>query len=276
MQDKIKILFVGDVVGQLGRAMFQKHIPLLKRQYKLDSVIVNGENSHSSGRGITPKIVKFFRQNGADAITTGNHIWARKEIYSYLAEHNDVLRPANFPSTCPGVGVTTFKVNDIVIGVINLQGRIFMKEFVEDPFKTAESILTYLKSKTNIILVDMHAEATSEKIGIAYYLDGKVSAVVGTHTHVQTADERILPHGTAFISDLGFCGAYNSMIGMRKETVLQTFLTQMPSKFEVDINPPGILCAVLIEINLKTGKTTDIERIQIIDDEISVESIDSE
>ena len=217
-------------------------------------------------------MIRFFRQNGADVITTGNHIWARKEIYSYLAENNDVLRPANFPSACPGTGITTFKCAGLTVGVINLQGRIFMKEMVDCPFKAAESLLTYLKYKTNIIFVDFHAEATSEKLGMAYFLDGRVSAVVGTHTHVQTADERILPGGTAYITDLGMAGALNSMIGMKKESVLKTFLTQMPSKFEVDTNAPAIMCAVLIDIDKSTGKALKIERIQVIDDEISINS----
>jgi len=270
MIEKLRVLLVGDVVGELGRIMFQKHIARLKNDYKIDAVIVNGENSHSQGRGITPKIVKFFRNNGADVITTGNHIWARKEIYPYFSENNDLLRPANFASSSPGTGVTTFKCKDFVIGVINVQGRIYMREFVDCPFRSVESILTFLKNKTNIILVDIHAEATSEKIAMGFYLDGKVSAVVGTHTHVQTADERILPQGTGFITDLGMCGALNSMIGMKKETVLPTFFSQMPSRFEVDITPPGLLCAVLIDINPTTGKAIAIERIKIVDNEITL------
>ena len=274
MQDKLRVLMVGDIVGQLGRAMFHKHALRLKRELKIDAIIVNGENSHSQGRGITPRIVRSLKQSGANVITTGNHIWARKEIYLYLAENNDILRPANFPSDCPGVGVTTFECNGLTVGVINIQGRVFMKELVDCPFRAAESILTFLKHKTNIIFVDFHAEATSEKLGIAYFLEGRVSGVVGTHTHIQTADERILPGGTAYITDLGMAGALNSMIGMKKESVLKGLLTQMPSRFEVDINPPAIMCGVLIEVDAATGKALDIKRIQIVDNEINVDSQD--
>lgn len=274
MQDKLRVLMVGDIVGQLGRAMFHKHALRLKRELNIDAIIVNGENSHSQGRGITPRIARSLKQSGANVITTGNHIWARKEIYLYLAENNDVLRPANFPSGCPGVGVTTFECNGLTVGVINIQGRVFMKELVDCPFRTAESILTFLKHKTNIIFVDFHAEATSEKLGIAYFLEGKVSGVVGTHTHIQTADERILPGGTAYITDLGMSGALNSMIGMKKESVLKGLLTQMPSRFEVDINPPAIMCGVLIEVDATTGKALDIKRIQVVDNEINVDSQD--
>ncbi len=272
MKKNIKILFIGDVVGQLGQAVFQKHIDRIKKQYDIDGIIVNGENSHSLGRGITPRIVNFFKHNGVNVITSGNHIWARKEIIPYLTQHTDLLRPANFPSSCPGVGVTTFNCAGIVVGIINLQGRIFMKEYVDCPFRTADTHLTYLKSKTDIILVDFHAEASSEKIGIALYLDGRVSAVVGTHTHVQTADERVLPKGTAFITDLGMSGALNSMIGMKKDSVLPNFLTQMPSKFEVDIVPPALLSGAVIEIDSDSGKSLNIQRIRIIDENIHVDS----
>jgi 2',3'-cyclic-nucleotide 2'-phosphodiesterase len=272
MQDKIKILIVGDVVGQLGCAIFQKHVPKLKRELNIDAVIVNGENSAAQGRGITPGLVNFFKHNGANVITSGNHIWARKEILLYLDDHNDVLRPANFPSVCPGVGVTTFMVGGNTIAVINIQGRIFMHQHVDCPFKTVDSILTYLKNKTKIIIVDFHAEATSEKVGMGYYLDGKVSCVFGTHTHVQTADERILQHGTAFITDVGMCGALNSMIGMKKELILQSLISQMPVKFEVDINPPALLSGIIVQINADTGKAFSIERVRIIDESIFVQS----
>lgn len=272
MQDNLRILFVGDVVGQLGCAIFQKHISRLKKEHNIDSIIVNGENSHSQGRGITPGIVNFFKHHSVDVITSGNHIWARKEIYPYLEQNNDLLRPANFPSSCPGSGVTTFKCRNYNIGIMNLQGRIFMNQFVDCPFRTAESLLTFLKQKTKIIFVDFHAEATSEKMGMGYFLDGKVSGIVGTHTHVQTADNRILPNGTAYITDLGMCGALNSMIGMKKESILQNFLCQMPVKFEVDLNPPALLCGAIIEVNPETGKAIKIERLRVIDEVIKLDS----
>ncbi|EKD23289.1 MAG: hypothetical protein ACD_82C00155G0001, partial [uncultured bacterium] len=166
-----------------------------------------------------------------------------------------------------GTGVTLFGCKGYEIGVINLQGRIFMRENLDCPFKTAESVLTYLKSRTNMIFIDFHAEATSEKIGLAYYLDGKISGLVGTHTHVQTADERILPGGTAYISDIGMAGSLNSMIGMQKESVLSALLTQMPSKFEVDVNPPYIMTGAYIDVDPSTGKAVNIKRVKIVDQE---------
>lgn len=264
----IRVLLIGDVMGSPGRTMFQKHIDHLRKIHKIDAVIVNGENSDARGRGITSRIVKFFRHNGADVVTSGNHIWANKEIYSYLDENSDLLRPANYSSSAPGVGVTMFNCKGYVIGVINLIGRIFMKDHVDCPFRTAESLLTYLKGKTHIIFVDMHAETTSEKIGLGYFLDGKVSGVVGTHTHVQTADERILPKGTAFITDLGMTGSLNSMIGMKKEPIIQHFLTQMPVRFTVEETSPVIMTGVWIEVDADTGKALAIERIKVIDDDI--------
>lgn len=277
MQDNvIRVLMIGDVVGQLGCAMFQKYVPKLKRDLKISAVVVNGENSHAQGKGITPGLVNFFKHNGANVITTGNHIWARKEINLYLSENNDLLRPANFPGGCPGVGVTTFSVAGLNIGVINLQGRVFMHQTIDCPFRAVESILTFLRTKTKIILVDFHAEATAEKIGMGLYLDGKVSAVVGTHTHIQTADERVLPKGTAFIADLGMCGALNSMIGFKPESRLQTFITQMPFKNEVDIQAPAVLSGVVIDIEPVTGKALKIERIRIIDESISIDNSNQE
>ena len=171
----LRVLFVGDVIGLTGRLMFQKHIKSVCEKHKIDAVIVNGENSTSVGRGITSRIVKFFRHNGVDVITSGNHIWNNKEIYEYLDNNTDLLRPANYPSGAPGVGFTTFRCAEHTIGIINLQGRIFMRDDVVCPFREAESILTYLKDKTSIIFIDFHAEATSEKQGLSYFLDGKIS-----------------------------------------------------------------------------------------------------
>lgn len=267
----LRIALVGDVIGLPGRMMFQKYSRVLQHDYNLDGLIVNGENSGANGRGITPKIVHFFKHNGANVITSGNHIWAHKEIYPYLEQHTDLLRPDNFPSECPGTGVTTFETNGYVIGVINLQGRVFMRELVNCPFKAADSILTYLKSRTNIILVDFHAETTAEKMGLAYYLGGKVSAFVGTHTHVQTADERILPQGTAYCTDLGMAGSLNSMIGMKKEGIIRNMITQMPEKFVVDTQGPFVLSGVVVDIDPKSGKAVAIERIRIIDTELHVD-----
>lgn len=266
----VRVLCIGDVVGATGRAMFQKHIDRVRKENKIDAVIVNGENS-AGGRGITSRIVKFFRHNGADVITTGNHIWQKKEIFHYLEDANDLLRPANYPSGCPGKGVTTFTCGQYVIGVMNLQGRVFMKDHTDCPFRTAESALSYLRTKTPIIIVDMHAEASSEKMAMGHFLDGKVSAVVGTHTHVQTADERILPGGTAFMTDLGMTGSLNGMLGMKKEAILHNFLTQLPVRFKVSAEPPVIMNGAWIEIDVTTGHAIRIERIRIVDGELSIQ-----
>lgn len=274
-QNRLRILCIGDVVGSSGCAMFQKHAQQLRRKYAIDALIVNGENSDSKGRGITSRLVTFFKHNGADVVTSGNHIWANKEIYNYLAEHTDLLRPANYHSSAPGVGVTTFLIQGNTIAVVNLIGRVFMRDYVDCPFRTAESILTYLKDKTNIIVVDMHAETSAEKIGLGYFLDGKVSAVVGTHTHVPTADERILPRGTAFVTDLGMTGALNSMIGMKKEPIIQNLITQLPVKFVVDETGPFVMTGVLIEVDVDTGKAMHIERFKLIDEALYVQSSES-
>lgn len=268
--NKMRILMLGDAIGQAGRALFAKYARELKERESLDAIIVNGENSGDQGRGITPKIADFFVEHGADCITTGNHIWFKREIYAYLDEHTHVLRPANYPAGAPGTGVHVFTLNGHKVAVVNLQGRIFMKEQVDDPFRALDSILAFLKDKTNIILVDFHAEATSEKQAIGYYADGRVSAVVGTHTHVQTADERILPNQTAYITDLGMSGSLNSMIGMQKEPILKNFLTQMPVRFVPAQDPPFVLAGVIIEIDTTTGKAKTIDRVRIIDDTLKV------
>lgn len=270
MRDNIKILCIGDLVGIPGRAFFKKHSAALQKKYSADAVIVNGENSASDGRGITPAIVEFFKKYGAHSITSGNHIFAKRDIYSYLSSNKDLLRPANFPASTPGVGVSTFTVSGITVGVINVQGRVFMRELLSCPFKAAESAVMFLRHQTNCIIVDMHAETTSEKIGLAYFLDGQVSAVFGTHTHVQTADERILPQGTAFISDIGMCGAVNSMIGMKRHAILHNLLTQMPVKFEVDTEGPFHMHGIIVTIDTSTGNALSIERFKITDEHLDL------
>ncbi len=269
----IRILCVGDVVGATGRSILQKHLDRIRTQHKIDAVIVNGENS-AQGKGITPDIAMFFKGLGVQVVTTGNHVWDKRDIIPYITVNKDLLRPANYPSETPGVGVTTFTVNGITVGVINLQGRVFMRELVDCPFRSAASILTYLHHRTNVIVVDFHAETTSEKMALAYYLDGKVSALVGTHTHVQTADERVLPGGTAYITDLGMVGSLNSMIGMKKEPIIQQFLTQMPTRYTVDTSAPGVLSGVWIEIDCSTGKAIKIERVRIVDNDLVLSQSD--
>jgi 2',3'-cyclic-nucleotide 2'-phosphodiesterase len=272
----VKILFIGDVVGQPGRAMIQKHVPALRRNLQLDLVIANGENSSMRGRGITNRIVKFFKHVGVDVITTGNHIFAHREIGTTLDEDRAFfLRPANFPAGIPGSGVTTFTCpNGVTVGILNLQGRVFMKELLSCPFRAADSALTFLQTRTKVIVVDFHAETTSEKMALGYYLDGRISGLVGTHTHVPTADERILPLGTGYQTDLGMVGSLNSMLGMQKGAIITNFITQMPTRFEVETEPPYVLWGCLMRIDSTTGKALHIERIQIIDNELSVISKD--
>ena len=257
---KIKILFIGDVIGQTGLAFFQKNIKMLQEKYKANFTVVNGENS-AGWRGITTKIVKLYKECDVDVITSGNHIWANKEIFSFLSENDYVLRPANYPSDCPGFGYTIVSKDGYSVAVVSLQGRTFMRDCIDCPFKTIDSLLTFIKTKTNNIVVDFHAEATSEKLALAYYLEGRVSAVVGTHTHVQTSDERILPGGTAYITDLGMVGSLNSMIGLKKEPIINNFLTQMPTKFEIDIDPPYVMSGACVEIEDQNGKACKIKRI---------------
>lgn len=266
-----RILMIGDIVGAAGRTIFQRHIDALKSKYGIDFLIVNGENS-AHGLGITPRLVEFFKKSGVDVITSGNHIWHKKEIFPYLSSHQDLLRPANFPSGVPGVGATVVNKNGISYAVVNLLGRVFMREDLDCPFKALDTILTYVRDKARIIFVDFHAEATSEKQALATYVDGRVTAVVGTHTHVQTADERIMPHGTAYITDVGMAGAVNSLLGMEAQPIIQRFLTQMPTRFSVEINPPYILNGVVIEVDVTTGHAVSIERVRVLDERAAVET----
>lgn len=268
----LRFLFLGDVVGATGQAMVQKHLPLIRAQHSIDAIIVNGENSAAQGKGITPEDMRFYKNMGVSVVTSGNHIWQKKEIYPYLDEHTDLIRPANFPHDNPGKGFTTFLCKGFEIAVLNLQGRVFMKELVACPFRTAESLLTYLKSKTNIIFVDFHAETTAEKLALAYFLDGRISGFVGTHTHIQTADERILPQGTAYITDLGMSGSLNSMIGMKKEPIIQQFLTQMPVKFIVDDSKPLVMSGAIIDVDADTGFATQIKSVRIVDHDLLIAS----
>ncbi len=256
----MKILFIGDIVGSPGRDAVQKLIPKIKKRDAIDIVIANGENA-AGGSGITPRIAKELIDAGVDVITSGDHIWKRKEVIELLNEYPNIVRPANYPSGAPGAGAYLAKTKKGVnIGVINLVGRVFM-ESVDCPFKQATKEIEDLKKDTKIILVDIHAEATSEKIAMGWYLDGQVSAIVGTHTHVQTADERILPQGTAYITDVGMTGPHDSVIGRKKEQILARFLTQLPTRFEMaedDVRVNG----VVIEVDDKTGKAKTIKRIR--------------
>jgi len=260
----MKILFLGDVVGSPGRKMVKDYLPKLKEKYKPNLTIVNGENS-AAGKGITEKIYKQLLESGADVITMGNHTWDKKDIFDFIDDAKNMIRPANFPENNPGKGMTYINVNSTKVAVINMQGRTFLPP-LDDPFKKIDSLIDEAKKETNVIFVDFHAEATSEKQAIGWYVDGRVSCVVGTHTHTQTSDERILPNGTAYITDVGMTGPYDGILGMQRESVIKRFLTGLPVRFEVDEKGRNQLNAVLITIDSNSGKSKAIERIMINDD----------
>jgi len=266
MSTILRILMLGDLVGKTGRDMFARHIPALRADYSLDAVIVNGENC-ADGKGITPHIVKFLQDRGVDIITSGNHIYDKKEILPYLDEHDTVLRPANYPDACPGKGMTFFTCKGFQVAVMNFMGRLYMPSHPNCPFLKALELVEKAQKITPIMLVDFHAETTAEKIALATLLDGKVTAVVGTHTHVQTADAQILPKGTAYISDLGMSGSLNSMIGAKKEQIIHRFLTQMPVRHEVATDAPYVLSGVVISIDAFSGKALSIETVYVVDSE---------
>jgi hypothetical protein len=225
----------------------------------VDLVVANVENA-AAGFGVTPALARGFLDGGADVLTSGNHIWDRKEIIEYIVKENLLLRPANYPAGTPGVGSVIVKAGAHRVGVLNLQGRVFMAA-IDCPFTTADAEVTRLRAETPLIVVDMHAEATSEKQAMGWYLDGRVSAVVGTHSHVQTADERVLPEGTAYLTDLGITGPIDSVIGVAKELAIQRFLTGMPNRFEPARGRARVQGAVL-RLDAETGRATGIERIQ--------------
>lgn len=261
----MKILFIGDCVGSIGREMITEYLPKLKQKYKPTVTIINGENA-ASGRGITEKIYKNFLLQGANAVTLGNHGFDNRDIFSFIDEAKYLVRPANYPFGAPGVGIVYVKVNETLVAVINLQGRTFMGQDLKDPFETIDQLVSEAKKKTNVIFVDFHAETTSEKQAMGWHLDGRVSAVVGTHTHVQTSDNRILPEGTAYLSDAGMTGPYDAVLGMNKEAVLRRFKTQLPTRFEVPKEGRGILSGCLITLDEKSGRSSKIERILINND----------
>lgn len=257
----IRILFIGDIVGKPGRKTLSLLLPSIKEKHKPHITIVNGENA-AGGFGITPDVADDIFSMGVDVITSGNHIWDKKEIMEYLDRERRILRPANYPDSSPGRGSVILKVDEgRRIGVINLQGRVFM-ENIDCPFKAVIKEIEKISSETKIIIVDFHAEATSEKAAMGWYLDGKVSAVIGTHTHVQTADERILPEKTAFISDVGMVGSWYSVIGLEKEAVIKRFLTNIPQKFEPATKQLK-LDGVIVDVDDITGCAINIERLTI-------------
>jgi len=262
----VRILFIGDIFGRPGRNIVKDRLPPLIKNHGIDLIIANGENS-AAGFGITPQLAEELFELGIDVLTSGNHIWDKREIVDFfqMADGNPhsparrLLRPANYAPDLPGFGLYEGRKDDIGYAVINLQGRVFMPSN-DDPFRKADQLLKDVKSK--IILVDIHAEATSEKISLGWYLDGKVTAVVGTHTHVPTADERVLPNGTAYITDVGMTGPFDGVIGVKKELVVGKFLNNMPVRFEAASGDVR-LCAVVIDCDEKTGRARSIERVMI-------------
>lgn len=261
----MRILFVGDIFGSAGRRIVREHLPHVLAERQIDLVIINAENA-AGGFGLTPAISDDLFDLGAHVLTTGNHVWDKRELIDYVqsvpADSHDrarrILRPANYVTGTPGFGVYEGRLpSGQAYAVISLQGRVFMASS-DDPFRAADAILKTIKAK--VILVDFHAEATSEKVAMGWYLDGRVTAVIGTHTHVPTADDRILPGGTAYQTDVGMSGPYDSVIGVEKEQVLQRFLTGMPAKFEAAKGDPR-MAALLIECDAKTGRATSTQRL---------------
>jgi metallophosphoesterase (TIGR00282 family) len=255
---KITALILGDVVGQPGcRALFT-YLPALKKKHKADIVIVNGENA-SDGRGMSPENVNLFFRSGVDVITSGNHIWQDKELFPMLEKEKTLLRPENYPIGVLGKGHCIVQVKDVSVGVINLEGRVFLSN-LRDPFIIGAEIAAKMRKETKIIIIDFHAEWPEEKEALAIYLDGQISALIGTHTHVQTADERILPKGTAYITDIGMTGPENSVIGMKSGIVLEKNVSQMPLRMEVSETQASIM-GVVLQIDSDTGAAISIERI---------------
>lgn len=261
----MRILFIGDIVGKAGRRAIQGLLESVVADHEVDFVIANGENA-AGGMGLTPPIAMEILAEGVDVITSGNHIWAKKEVIPFLDEENRLLRPANYPAGVPGRGAGIFRAgNGGKIGVLNLEGRVFMKH-LDCPFRIGEKEVERLKQETDILVIDFHAEATSEKVAMGWFMSGKVSAVLGTHTHIQTCDEKVMDGGTAYITDVGMTGPLDSVIGIRKEVALNRLLSQIPWKFDVasgEIELQG----VVVEVDVKTGKSKQIQRIRIPLDE---------
>ena len=255
----MRILFIGDIVGRPGREYLTNNLGRIKREYKVDVCIANGENA-SHGKGITLNSAETLNMCGVDVITLGNH-WTGRDMTDTFDDFKDMVRPANFPASHPGEGSVVYDCGRTAIGVVNVQGRVYMDP-LDSPFEAADREIDKIKKECNVIIVDFHAEATSEKAAMAYYLDGRVSAVLGTHTHVQTADEKILKGGTAFISDVGMTGVYDSILGVRSEIIVDRFAKLKPGKFE--LAEGGVqFNGVVMDIDEKTGKAISIERINI-------------
>ncbi len=263
-KDHLNLLFIGDVVGRPGRAAVQSRLPDLVERYQIDFTVANAENA-AGGLGVTPGVAEELLAARVDVLTTGNHVWRHREFVEFAEHEPRVLRPANFPPGTPGRGSGLFPACDLgTVGVLNLVGRVFMDP-LDCPFRAADREIEALRGRTDLIVVDIHAEASSEKIALGWYLDGRVGAAVGTHTHVQTADEGLLPNGTAYITDVGMTGPRDSVIGMKQKPVIDRFLTGMPTRFEVATGPV-VLSGVVVALDIETGRARSIERVvELID-----------
>lgn len=255
----MRILFIGDVIGKPGREIVASLLPRLTEEHQIDLVIANGENL-AGGFGVTPAVAEEMFALGVDVLTSGNHIWDKKEVEEYIAKEPRLLRPLNYPEQAPGRGSLVFDQGGCPVGVLNLQGRAFMPT-IDCPFRAGDREIRRLRQQTPVVFVDFHGEATAEKQAFAWYVDGRVSAVIGSHTHVQTADERILPSGTAYLTDAGMTGGYDSVIGMSIEEPIARFITGLPKKFRPATGAPR-LCGVVVEIEERGGRATSISRVQ--------------
>jgi hypothetical protein len=261
-----RILFIGDLVGRPGRELVRRGLSAIVARHEVDFVVANGENA-AAGFGITPDIADELLAHGIHVLTGGNHIWDKKEVLPYIADEPRLIRPANYPPGAPGGGAYVGRTRrDVPVAVLNLMGRVFMTA-IDDPFRAANEHVDALRARAGIIVVDFHAEATSEKVAMGWHLDGRVTAVIGTHTHVQTADNRVLPRGTAYITDVGMTGAHDSIIGVERSAVLQRFLTALPQRFDTATENPQ-LNAVVVTADETTGRASAIERLALSTDEI--------
>ncbi|HWP82191.1 MAG TPA: TIGR00282 family metallophosphoesterase [Bacteroidota bacterium] len=259
MSNHLNIFFVGDIMGKPGLTLVTTILKQYLQKYEIDFCIVNGENT-TEGKGISDEDAKTLFGLGVHVITTGNHLWDRWQSKALLAKERNILRPLNYPRENPGHGFVVYDLKEKGrVGVVNLQGRTYMQP-IDDPFKAADWAISKIHNETKVVFIDMHAEASAEKMALAWHLDGRVSAIVGTHTHVPTADARILPKGTAFITDVGMTGPYDSVIGMRKEVAIKRFLMQTPYKFEIAEHDVRF-CAVFVQVDRDSGRALKIEQV---------------
>jgi 2',3'-cyclic-nucleotide 2'-phosphodiesterase len=264
----MRILILGDVMGRPARRAVRELVPAVIKEEKIDLAIANAENA-AGGMGVDIKSAGELFSAGINVLTSGNHIWKKKEIYAFLDEQSYLLRPANFPAGAPGRGWCEWRSQDgLKALVINVQGRVFMPNHVDDPFRCVDTLLKEHGQHSKVVIVDMHAEATSEKNAMGWYLDGRASAVYGTHTHIQTSDERILPNGTAYITDVGMCGPFDSVIGMEKETVINGFLSQLPRKFEV-AQGNVVLQGAIVDVDPASGRAREMRRLRLHHESLS-------